>query len=81
MALETIRAVVTGLLAARGVMPLDALARAAGEAPSSAYGFAQTLRRLLNVDGAPVLSIVDDGARARLDEALLREQFDLRAGL
>src|SRR5262249_35925161 len=74
---DTVRSALTALLDARCVMPLTSLAAAAGESAASALGFAETLRRLLNVDQSAVLSIVDGGTRVRLDEALLREQFDL----
>jgi hypothetical protein len=36
-------------------------------------------QRLLNVEGYPVLRVDADGATVLLDEALLREQFGIRA--
>ena len=37
------------------------------------------VQRLLNVEGYPVLRVDADGATVILDEALLREQFGIRA--
>lgn len=48
--------------------------------PASSFGsvFA-AIGRLLNVDGYPVVSLDADGVTVRLDEVLLREQFELGA--
>ena len=37
------------------------------------------VQRLLNVEGYPVLRVDADGSTVVLDEALLREQFGVRA--
>jgi hypothetical protein len=75
---EKIRAAVTALLDAGGVLAVTALADRAGEQPARAGGFVTTLQRIFNVDNYPVLSVIDDGRTARLDTRLLREQFGLR---
>lgn len=55
----------------------DTLASAM-DIPATSFGnmFA-ALGRLLNVDGYPVIALDTDGVTVRLDEALLREQFEL----
>jgi hypothetical protein len=73
-----IRAAITALLDANGVLPVAVLADWAGEQPARAHGFVTTLQRIFNVDNYPVLSVVDDGRTVRLDARLLREQFDLK---
>ncbi len=45
--------------------------------PAAALPLA-TLGRVLNVEGYQVIWLDADGQTVRLDEALLREQFDLR---
>lgn len=40
-------------------------------------GFVATLQRLLNVEGYPVLSLIDSGHTVKLDVELLRTQFQL----
>lgn len=67
----------TALLEAGGVLPTVAVAAAAGELPARARGFVTNLRRVLNVDGEPVLSELDLGATLRLDVDKLRVQFEL----
>jgi len=75
-----IRAAITALLEANGVLPVTVLADRAGEHAARAGGFVTTLQRIFNVDNYPVLSVVDDGRTVRLDARLLREQFGLREG-
>jgi hypothetical protein len=72
-----IAAVLDALAAADGTLSLAAVAAAAGRAGRNPDFLAATLERLLNVEGYPVLSIVDGGRRVRLDIPLLREQFGL----
>ena len=72
-----IAVVLDALAAADGTLSLAAVAAAAGRAGRNPEFFATTLQRLLNVEGYPVLSIVDGGRRLRLDVGMLREQFGL----
>lgn len=66
------------LLAGGGRAHRDTIAAALG-VPSSSFGPAfAALGRLLNVEGYPVVSMDNDDVTVRLDESLLREQFDLR---
>jgi hypothetical protein len=46
-------------------------------APPALRGAVLHAQRLLNVEGYPVLSFDVDGATVVLDEALLREQFEV----
>ena len=57
----------------------SAVAAAAGRAARRPEFFISTVSRLLNVDGYPILSIVDNGARVKLDAATLRLQFEVDA--
>ncbi|TDD40560.1 BREX-2 system phosphatase PglZ [Actinomadura sp. KC06] len=52
-----------------------AAASAGGRAPRNADLFVTALQRLLNVEGYPVLGLIDSGATVTLETALLREQF------
>ncbi|WP_218005824.1 BREX-2 system phosphatase PglZ [Actinomadura hibisca] len=52
-----------------------AAAAAGGRPPRDAEMFVTALQRLLNVEGYPVLELVDAGRTVRLAEDLLREQF------
>jgi hypothetical protein len=70
-----IAAVLDALVAADGTLSLAAVAAAAGRTGRNPEFLATTLQRLLNVEGYPVLSIVDGGRRVRLDVPMLREQF------
>lgn len=72
-----IQAVLLALLGAGGTLPLPVVAQSAGEHAVRGPGFVATLRRILNVDSHPVLSITDNGRSARLDVHLLKEQFGL----
>jgi hypothetical protein len=47
--------------------------------PMAVRGAILHVQRLLNVEGYPVLRVDADGATVILDEALLREQFGIRA--
>ncbi|SIO85592.1 BREX-2 system phosphatase PglZ [Nocardiopsis sp. JB363] len=60
-----------------GTLPTTALAQRVGHPQTRADGFAAVLRQLLNYDGVQVLETLPDGRTLRLDEALLREQFEL----
>ncbi|MFJ9542633.1 BREX-2 system phosphatase PglZ [Streptomyces sp. NPDC101225] len=76
---EQIKKALTALLEAGGTLPVTALAQRAGMPTTRADGFAAIVRQLLNYDGVQVLETLPDGRTLRLHEALLREQFGLRA--
>ncbi|PSM41352.1 BREX-2 system phosphatase PglZ [Streptomyces dioscori] len=77
---EPVRKALAALLDAGGTLPVTALAQRAGMPTTRGDGFAAVLRQLLNYDGVQVLETLPDGRTLRLHEALLREQFALRAG-
>lgn len=74
---KTTEAVLRALLNRGGRAHQDTVAAAAG-IPTVAVGqvFA-AVRRLLNVDGYGVIELDTDGVTLRLDERLLREQFEI----
>lgn len=74
---ETVRAIVTALVAGGGRAHRDTVAVAAGVPASSLPGVLASLRRLLNVDGYAVVDLDADQVTVTLDESLLREQFAL----
>ncbi|MDQ0683399.1 hypothetical protein QFZ56_002362 [Streptomyces achromogenes] len=76
---EQVHKALTALLDAGGTLPVTALAQRAGMPTTRGDGFAAVLRQLLNYDGVQVLETLPDGRTLRLHEALLREQFALRA--
>lgn len=76
---QTVRAIVATLVAGAGRAHRDTVAVAAGVAASSLPGVLAALRRLLNVDGYAVVDLDPDQVTVVLDEALLREQFELGA--
>ncbi|MFC8515665.1 BREX-2 system phosphatase PglZ [Streptomyces sp. NPDC057257] len=77
---EQIHKALTALLDAGGTLPVTALAQRAGMPTTRGDGFAAVVRQLLNYDGVQVLETLPDGRTLRLHEALLHEQFGLRAG-
>ncbi|MCI0687404.1 MAG: BREX-2 system phosphatase PglZ [Sporichthyaceae bacterium] len=72
-----VRVAVSALVDAGGQLAKAELARRCGLPPSRAGGLVSMLVRLLNVDGYPVLEVVDDDRSVRLSEHLLRQQFGL----
>jgi hypothetical protein len=72
-------AVVSALIAGGGRAHRDTLASAAGIPASTLAGLLAALRRVLNVDGYPVIDVDPDQVTVMLDEGLLREQFRLEA--
>lgn len=76
---EQVHKALSALLDAGGTLPVTALAQRAGLPTTRGAGFAAVLRQLLNYDGVQVLETLPDGRTLRLHEALLREQFVLRA--
>ncbi|MGW2641546.1 BREX-2 system phosphatase PglZ [Streptomyces sp. NPDC001348] len=77
---EQVHKALAALLDAGGTLPVTALAQRAGMPTTRGDGFAAVLRQLLNYDGVQVLETLPDGRTLRLHEALLREQFALKAG-
>ncbi|MBM0236144.1 BREX-2 system phosphatase PglZ [Micromonospora sp. ATA32] len=75
--LKKVEAALRALVEAKGVLAVAVLAQRAGEMPGRAVGFVRTLQRIFNVDNYAVLSLIDNSRTARLDIALLREQFQL----
>jgi hypothetical protein len=74
---ERVSALLTALVQAGGRARLDSLAADAG-IPAHRIGLTVTaLRRLLQVEGYPVLDVDPDGQTLVLDERLLRDQFQL----
>ncbi|MFD9503413.1 BREX-2 system phosphatase PglZ [Streptomyces sp. NPDC060035] len=80
---KAVSAVIDALVAADGTLSLAAVSTAAassgGRAPRNAEFFVAALQRLLNVEGYPVLGLIDAGARVKLDITLLKEQFGVKA--
>jgi hypothetical protein len=70
-----IATVIDALVDADGKLSLTAVAAMAGRAGRNPEFLAITLQRLLNVEGYPVLSIVDGGRTLTLNVDLLRLQF------
>jgi hypothetical protein len=75
---DTVVVTIIDTLAARGGRAhRDTLAAQLGIAAYAIGGLLTSLRRVLNVDGYPVLDTDPDRVTAVLDVALLREQFGL----
>ena len=72
--------VISALVAGGGRAHRDTLAVAAGVPSGTMSGLLSALRRMLNVDGYPVIDVDADQVTVALDVALLREQFELGAG-
>ena len=77
---DQIRRLLGALLQVPGRRLVPALAATAlAVSPVLLRGAVLHAQRLLNVEGYPVLRVDADGATVLLDEALLREQFGIRA--
>ncbi|MEW2442718.1 BREX-2 system phosphatase PglZ [Micromonospora marina] len=74
---ERVAALLGTLLAGGDRATFDTLAARAGVPAHRITGTVTVLRRLLQVEGYPVITIDPDGATVRLDRRLLIEQFDL----
>ncbi len=76
---KAVAAVLDALLAAGGKLSPGAVAAAAqtatGKSQRNPERFATVLERLLNIDGYPVLQLVESGRTVQLDKALLTQQF------
>jgi hypothetical protein len=73
-------AVLRALVDRGGRAHQDTVAAAAGIPTADVSQVFAAVRRLLNVDGYGVIELDTDGVTLRLDEQLLREQFDVRGG-
>jgi PglZ domain-containing protein len=77
---DQVRALLDALTAAPGRRLVPAQAAAAlAVSPVTLRGAILHVQRLLNVEGYPVLRVDADGSTVVLDEALLAEQFGVRA--
>ena len=77
---DQVRGLLDALVAATGHRLVPARAAAAlAVSPVMLRGAILHVQRLLNVEGYPVLRVDADGSTVVLDEALLREQFGVRA--
>lgn len=70
--------IVDALMTGGGRAHLDTLAARVGVSAHAFNGMLTALRRVLNVDGYPVIDLDPDRTTVRLDTVLLREQFGLR---
>ncbi len=74
-----VAAALDALLAAGGKLSPAAVAAAAqaatGKSQRNPERFVTVLERLLNIDGYPVLQLVESGRTVHLDKELLRQQF------
>jgi hypothetical protein len=76
---QTVAAVIDALAQADESLPLSTVASVAGRSGRRAEYFVAVLQRLLNVDGYPVISLVDGDRRLKLEVEMLRLQFGVRA--
>ncbi len=76
---ETVRRVLIALRERQGTLLKGVLAQASGVPEIRLPGLLAMLRRILNVEGYPVLSVDDGSGTVRLDLSLLRTQFELPA--
>ncbi|MFI1947072.1 BREX-2 system phosphatase PglZ [Streptomyces virginiae] len=76
---KAVAAALDALVAAGGKLSPGAVAAAAqaatGRSQRNPERFATVLERLLNIDGYPVLQLVESGRTVQLNRALLEEQF------
>lgn len=75
----TVEAVVRALLARGGRAHRDTLAAAAGVPAATVDQTVAAIKRLLNVEGYAVLELDGDAVTVKLDEALLSDQFEVKA--
>lgn len=72
---DEIAALIDGLAQAHGRLSVTSAADRVGKPPGRMSGYVAQTARLLNVDGYPVIGMVDSGRTVELDVSLLREQF------
>lgn len=75
-----VEAFLRALYARDGRAHRDAVASAAGIATTDIGQVFAAVRRLVNIDGYPVVELDSDGVTYRLDVEMLRDQFELEAG-
>jgi hypothetical protein len=76
---ETVKRVLLALRERQGTMLKSVLAQCSGEPEIRLPGLLAMLRRILNVEGYPVLGLDEVSGTVRLNLDLLRTQFDLTA--
>lgn len=80
-----VRAAIDALVKAGGRLSPAAVANAAqaetGKSERNPARFVTMLERLLNIDGYPVLQLVESGRTVHLDKELLRQQFTAGGGV
>jgi PglZ domain len=74
---DRVAALLSALVAARGRARIESVAAEAGIPAHRIHLTITALRRLLQVEGYPVLDVDPDGQTVVLDQRLLREQFQL----
>ncbi|BCJ76185.1 hypothetical protein CS0771_57290 [Catellatospora sp. IY07-71] len=74
---ERVAALLNALLAGNGRASMDTLAAHASVPVHRISGTVTALRKLLQIEGYPVLTVDADGQTVKLDIGLLREQFGL----
>ncbi|WP_434581797.1 BREX-2 system phosphatase PglZ [Carbonactinospora thermoautotrophica] len=72
---DEIATLIDGLVEAGGKLPVPAVARLVGQPQMRMKGYLALATRLLNVDGYPVLTLVDGEQTVALSVELLKEQF------
>ena len=65
------------MVARGGKLTRPALARAVNMPELRIGGYVSQLRRILNVDGYPIVNVHEESSTVELNEALLKAQFDL----
>lgn len=68
-------ALIDGLAAGGGKLPVSAVARLVGQPPFRMAGYLAQVGRLLNVDAYAVIGEADGGRTVELNVKLLKEQF------
>ncbi len=76
-AAETVKRLLQALDERGGVLLKNALAQRTGEPEFRLNGLLAVLRRILNLDGYPILVVDDASGTVRLDRELLRTQFEV----
>ncbi len=76
-ATNVVASIVDALVQSGDRLSVTALAELAAIPAMRIPGFVAMLRSLLNVEGYPVLALIDGGQTLELDRALLRRQFEL----